>query len=67
MPIYVYRCDNCEETFETMQCPSCGDVAVCPNCGAIATQRIPQPANINLKGQGWAKDGYNKTCQTKSQ
>jgi putative FmdB family regulatory protein len=34
MPIYEYRCEPCEHTFETLvRTP--GDVAHCPRCGNI--------------------------------
>jgi putative FmdB family regulatory protein len=34
MPIYEYRCEPCDHTFETLIRGS-GDVAHCPKCGAI--------------------------------
>ena len=34
MPIYEYRCEPCDHTFETLVRGS-GDVAHCPQCGGI--------------------------------
>jgi putative FmdB family regulatory protein len=34
MPIYEYRCEPCDHTFETLV-RSPGDVARCPQCGNI--------------------------------
>jgi putative FmdB family regulatory protein len=34
MPIYEYRCEPCDHTFETLV-RSAGDVARCPKCGNI--------------------------------
>lgn len=34
MPIYEYRCEPCETTFETL-IRGRGDVAHCPDCGSI--------------------------------
>ena len=34
MPIYEYRCEPCEHTFETLVRNS-GDVAHCPECGSV--------------------------------
>ena len=34
MPIYEYRCEPCDHTFETL-IRGTGDVAHCPSCGAI--------------------------------
>jgi putative FmdB family regulatory protein len=34
MPIYEYRCEPCQHTFETL-IRGAGDVAHCPQCGAI--------------------------------
>ena len=34
MPIYEYRCEPCEHTFETL-IRGQGDVAHCPKCGGV--------------------------------
>ena len=34
MPIYEYRCEPCDQTFETLIRGN-GDVAHCPECGGI--------------------------------
>jgi putative FmdB family regulatory protein len=34
MPIYEYRCEPCDHTFETLIRGS-GDVAHCPKCGGV--------------------------------
>jgi putative FmdB family regulatory protein len=34
MPIYEYRCEPCDHTFETLIRTS-GDVARCPRCGNV--------------------------------
>lgn len=40
MPIYVYRCQQCQETFERLLPLSANSAtAPCPNCGAKDAQK----------------------------
>jgi putative FmdB family regulatory protein len=45
MPTYVYRCEQCEETFEQVETMS--EHAVnqprCPTCGGDRVARVPAP------------------------
>lgn len=58
MPIYEYECPKCKAVEELLQkmsdppppCPTD------PTHGAM-TKRV-SPTNFDLKGGGWAKDGY---------
>jgi putative FmdB family regulatory protein len=51
MPIYEYRCEPCDHTFETLV-RSSGDVAHCPKCGNIdVAKQFSVPAAART-GQG---------------
>ena len=59
MPLYTYRCAKCKAVVEEIQ--KYGDPAPeqCPECGAKqALERELAVSNFQLKGSGWAKDGY---------
>ncbi len=49
MPIYEYRCEPCENTFETLV-RSSQDVPHCPSCGSIDLEKqfsVPASAHVN--------------------
>lgn len=58
MPIYEYRCIQCDNTFEewSKSASSCEDTH-CPSCGGDAKQLISNTAFI-LKGSGWYATEY---------
>jgi putative FmdB family regulatory protein len=52
MPIYEYRCDPCEHTFETLIRRE-SDTARCPKCGNIEVRKeFSVPAAAQLIGSG---------------
>ncbi len=64
MPIYVYRCDRCEERFERLvQMSANSATATCPSCGAgdareqISTFAAPQKGTSTATGQSCAPTG----------
>jgi putative FmdB family regulatory protein len=61
MPIYEFRCNRCKaecEVFQKMDAPPppCTDEK-CTNFGKPMDKRI-SGFSFELKGGGWAKDGY---------
>ncbi len=67
MPIYVFKCSQCEVVEEdyykiTETCI----VRICNNCLSMnddivnMEKIIPQSSTFILKGDCWAKDGYKK-------
>tara|TARA_B100001173_G_C15514910_1_gene348849 strand:+ start:95 stop:358 length:264 start_codon:yes stop_codon:yes gene_type:complete len=60
MPIYEFRCTECDEISEeilsfddnkkTINCPVCNN----------KSERIMSLGSFHLKGAGWYKDGYGK-------
>lgn len=57
MPLYEYKCEACEETFEIMQKISEAPLNKCPKCSGQLTKLISSPA-FHLKGTGWYKTDY---------
>ena len=53
MPVYAYRCENCEVQFERTQRFSDDPITVCPECEKETVRRVIQPAGIIFKGSGW--------------
>lgn len=58
MPLYDYKCPACEHRFEKLRPSERRDDALeCPKCKTIVVRQVTAAA-IELKGNGWAKDGY---------
>ena len=59
MPIYEYRCQDCQQTFEEWQKDFTDRQVPCPVCGA-KSERIMSSTSFVLKGGGWYTDLYSK-------
>lgn len=57
MPIYEYRCDECEQVFEAIQRISDEPLDTCRLCGAAARRIVSSPA-IQFLGSGWYVTDY---------
>ncbi len=53
MPIYSYRCQDCEHVQDVLRKISDPLLAVCPSCGASAFRKQVTAAGFQLKGSGW--------------
>jgi predicted nucleic acid-binding Zn ribbon protein len=69
MPIYEYKCQKCGFRFEIMQKidenpPLCDNTVISGSlerrCGGKCAKLISK-SSFALKGEGWYKDGYNKS------
>lgn len=60
MPIYEYKCKECNKEFEAIQKFSDDPLTECPQCKGPVEKQISQSA-FHLKGGGWYSDGYGKT------
>jgi len=62
MPIYVYRCRECEEEKEVMQKFSDEPLSDCEDCETSSSlEKIITNSSFVLKGDCWYKDGYTKS------
>ncbi len=71
MPIYEYRCLDCDREFERMQKFSDPPLETCPTCEGTV-QKLISRSTFHLKGDGWyvtdyaRKSGKNDKSETKS-
>lgn len=57
MPIYEYRCQNCDKVFEKIERSFEEHTEPCPACGG-ESQRIISNTSFVLKGTGWYVTDY---------
>jgi putative FmdB family regulatory protein len=63
MPIYEYRCQECQQIFEQWQKDFNEKEESCPVCGG-PSQRLISNTSFVLKGSGWYASGYCKETST---
>ena len=67
MPLYSYYCPTCNEVYENLRSIKERDVKLsCPFC-YYKCERIMDISSFQLKGDGWAKDGYGKKPPKKNE
>ena len=59
MPIYEYRCEDCEAGFEIMQKMSDDPLEVCEKCGG-QLRKVLHPVAIHFKGSGFYTTDYGR-------
>lgn len=59
MPLYEYRCRQCEKLFDRLERASDPRDGTCPDCGGAATRLLGTPA-LQFKGSGWYVNDYGK-------
>ena len=65
MPLYTYQCYECMNVQEVMRSVEDRDKSVaCDRC-MVSSERIIDLSGFQLKGGGWAKDGYGKKQKPK--
>ncbi len=65
MPIYEYRCENCEKQFEMLQKITAEPLTECPDCGGPVHKLVSSTSFI-LKGGGWYATDYGKNRKPES-
>ena len=59
MPIYTYRCQECKAEIEELQKMDAPAPKQCPKCKAKGSlEKTMGLSSFQLKGGGWAEDGY---------
>ncbi|MFC1996673.1 FmdB family zinc ribbon protein [Chloroflexota bacterium] len=53
MPIYTYRCENCDVQFERRQKFSDDPLIRCPECNKNSLRKVYLPVGIVFKGSGF--------------
>ncbi|GBC98535.1 hypothetical protein HRbin17_01048 [bacterium HR17] len=59
MPVYDYRCDACDYTFEVVHGVNERPEVRCEKCGQPA-RKLFRPVPIIFKGSGWHVTDYGK-------
>lgn len=62
MPIYEYRCQECQQIFEQWQKDFNDKDKTCPVCGG-KSQRLISNTSFVLKGSGWYVTDYSGNAQ----
>lgn len=58
MPIYEYKCDDCEHALEKLQKISDHPLVDCPACGNPSLKKLISAAGFRLKGGGWYETDF---------
>lgn len=58
MPIYEYRCGDCDHQLEVVQKLSEGPIVSCPECKKDSLKKIISAAGFRLKGDGWYETDF---------
>jgi len=66
MPTYQYECENCGDTFETLQSMTEPKLTTCTDCGQDQLIRlIGMGSGIIFKGSGFYETDYKKKVDPK--
>lgn len=60
MPLYEYKCDQCNEVFEVMQKFSDAPLETHDGCGGTVRRLLSVPA-LQFKGTGWYVTDYARS------
>ncbi len=58
MPIYEYKCRDCDHHLETLQKISDDPLKKCPACGADRLRRLISLTAFRLEGTGWYETDF---------
>jgi putative FmdB family regulatory protein len=65
VPIYEYRCDDCETRYEVSQKMSDDPLEVCERCGGHL-HKVMHPVAIHFKGSGFYTTDYGRGSKGRS-
>jgi putative FmdB family regulatory protein len=66
MPIYEYRCEECNNKFEVMQSFRDAPIRTCPKCGG-SVKKLISNSSFHLKGSGWYLTDHAKKSSPKDE
>jgi putative FmdB family regulatory protein len=58
MPIYEYKCVECDHQLEKLQKISDDPLTDCPECGKPSLKKMISAAGFRLKGGGWYETDF---------
>lgn len=62
MPIYEYRCTQCERVTDVLQLRLNAAPPKCKSCGSAEVERLISRTSFQLKGSGWYTSDYSKSA-----
>jgi putative FmdB family regulatory protein len=65
MPIYGYRCSQCDHELEVHQSMSDEPLRVCPECGGVLRKML-YPVGVQFKGKGFYTTDYKRAGSSAS-
>jgi putative FmdB family regulatory protein len=65
MPVYEYKCTDCDNQFEIMQKITDDPLTICGSCGGELKKLITNTSFV-LKGSGWYVTDYPSTERKKA-
>ena len=65
MPIYDYKCSDCEHEIEVIQKISDKPKTICPKCNTKSLKKLISAPSFRLKGGGWYETDF-KTGKKKN-
>ena len=67
MPIYEYKCTECNEVFEYFQSISDKELKTCTLCGKKdGLSKIISSSGFRLKGSGWYETDFKNKVEKKT-
>jgi len=58
MPLYEYRCTECQTTLEAIQAFAAPPLEECPECGRSSLKKLLSAPAFQFKGSGWYVSDY---------
>ena len=58
VPIYEYKCEQCDHQLEILQKISADPVKTCPDCGQEGLRKLISAVAFRLKGGGWYETDF---------
>lgn len=66
MPIYEFACSQCSAVFELMRKINDRTEVACVQCASTQTQQQISLTAFQLRGSGWAHDGYATLAESQA-
>lgn len=67
MPLYEFKCSECQQISEFHLKMSESYPTECPNCGENGLSKIISPTSFKLEGGGWFNQGYDGKSNQKQE
>ncbi|MDQ7051041.1 MAG: zinc ribbon domain-containing protein [Enterobacterales bacterium] len=58
MPIYEYKCTECDHRLEKLQKMADDPLKICPECGQSSLTKLVSASAFKLKGTGWYETDF---------